>query len=150
MYIVIIHVASLALAVLGVIRAGDRAQVLVYAFILEYALRLATVFAITRALAIGDSSLLARLAPIFCRLPTGAAESQPIRYEGPESRNALAFRWYVATVADFKTAVGSLTIVLVVSAYFYFAALILLIGIEADELVRRRAQGQADETRRAG
>jgi membrane protein len=55
---------------------------------------------------------------------------------------ALAFRWYIATFADFKTATGSLTIVLVVSAYSYFAALILLVGIEADELVRRDADGE--------
>jgi membrane protein len=55
---------------------------------------------------------------------------------------ALAFRWYVGTFADFKTATGSLTIVLVVSAYYYGAALILLLGIEADELVRRDSDGE--------
>jgi membrane protein len=55
---------------------------------------------------------------------------------------ALAFRWYLATLADFKTAVGSLTIVIVASAYFYFASLILLIGIEVDELIRRDADGE--------
>ena len=83
-YIVAVHLASLALAVAGVIRAGERAQVLVYAFILEYALRLATVFAITRALAMRDGSIVARLAPLFCRLPTAAAESQPIHDEGSQ------------------------------------------------------------------
>jgi hypothetical protein len=84
LYIVAVHLASLALAVAGVIRAGDRAQVLVYAFILEYALRLTTVFAVTRTLAMDGSSLLSRLAPLICRLPAGAAESQPIRYEGSQ------------------------------------------------------------------
>jgi hypothetical protein len=84
LYIVAVHLASLSLAVAGVIRGGDRAQVLVYAFILECALRLATVFAVSRALAARDGSLLARLAPVFCRLPAGAAESQPIRYEGTQ------------------------------------------------------------------
>jgi len=86
LYIIAVHLAGLVLAVGGVIRGGDRTQVLVYAIILEYALRLATVFAITRALAIGDGSRLARLAPIFCRLPAAATESQPIRYEGSQQR----------------------------------------------------------------
>jgi membrane protein len=60
---------------------------------------------------------------------------------------ALAFRWYIGTVANFRTAIGSLTIVLFVSAYFYFAALVLLLGIEADELIRRDATGQDRELR---
>ena len=63
-YVVAVQVAGLALAVAGVVRAGDRPQVLLYAFILEYALRLATVFAVVRALAARDDSLLGRLAPI--------------------------------------------------------------------------------------
>ena len=96
-YIVAVHLAGLALAVAGVIRAGDRAQVLVYAFILEYALRLATVFALTRALATDGASLLSRLAPLICRLPTTATESQPIRYEG--SQQAAGPAAYAFTVA---------------------------------------------------
>ena len=57
---------------------------LVYAFILEYGLRLATVFAMTRALAAREDSLLLRLAPLISRLPPASAESQPIRYEGSQ------------------------------------------------------------------
>jgi len=55
---------------------------------------------------------------------------------------AIAFRWYVTSLANFKTAVGSLTIVLVVAAYFYIASLIVLIGLEADELLRREAKDE--------
>jgi hypothetical protein len=83
-YIVAVHVVGLALAVAGVIRAGDRPQVLVYAFILDYGLRLATVFAVTRALAAREDSLLTRLAPLICRLPSTSTESQPIRHEGSQ------------------------------------------------------------------
>lgn len=56
---------------------------------------------------------------------------------------AVAFRWWLATVADFKTAVGSLTILLFVTAYFYVAAIILLVAIELDELLREDA-GEAE------
>ena len=96
-YVVAVHVAGLALAVAGVIRAGDRPQVLLYAFILEYALRLATVFAVVRALAARDDSLLARLAPIVCSPPAPSAESQPIRHEG--SRQAAGPGTYAFTIA---------------------------------------------------
>jgi membrane protein len=56
---------------------------------------------------------------------------------------AVAFRWWLTTVADFKTAVGSLTILLFVTAYFYVAAIILLVAIELDELLREDA-GEAE------
>jgi hypothetical protein len=97
LYIVAVHLAGAALAIAGVIRAGDRAQVLVYAFILEYALRLATVFAITRALAMDRGSMVSRLVPLVCRLPAHATASQPIRYEG--SQQAAGPGAYAFTVA---------------------------------------------------
>jgi membrane protein len=53
---------------------------------------------------------------------------------------SLIFRWYVASVANFKSAPGSLLVVLVVSSYFYVASIILLVAIELDELVRRDAE----------
>jgi membrane protein len=56
---------------------------------------------------------------------------------------AIAFRWWLDSVADFKTAVGSLTVLLFVTAYFYVAAIILLVGIELDELLREDA-GKAE------
>ena len=52
---------------------------------------------------------------------------------------AVAFRWWVSSVADFKTAIGSLTVLLFVTAYFYVAAIILLVAIELDELLREDA-----------
>jgi uncharacterized BrkB/YihY/UPF0761 family membrane protein len=49
------------------------------------------------------------------------------------------FRWWFSTFANFKTATGSLTILLFVTAYFYVAAIILLVAIELDELLREDA-----------
>jgi hypothetical protein len=81
-YIVAVHVASLALAVAGAVGAGDRPQVLVYAFVLDFALRLATVFIVIRSLAARGDSLVSRLAPIVCRLPSTGDRSAPLTYEG--------------------------------------------------------------------
>lgn len=53
---------------------------------------------------------------------------------------SLAFSWYVTSVADFKTAIGNLTVVLVVISYLYVAAIVFLVGVEIDELARRKAR----------
>jgi membrane protein len=50
---------------------------------------------------------------------------------------SLIFRWYVSSVADFKTAVGTLAVFFVFMAYLYTGSIILLVGIELDELLRR-------------
>jgi membrane protein len=52
---------------------------------------------------------------------------------------AIAFRWWFSSFANYKTATGSLTILLFVTAYFYIAAIILLVAIEVDELLREDA-----------
>ena len=103
-YIVAVHVVGLALAVAGVIRAGDRSQVLVYAFILEYGLRLATVFAVTRALAARDSLWL-RFASIVCRMPAAPAESRPIRYEGSQQAAGPAAYFFTVIFLGFLAVV---------------------------------------------
>lgn len=48
----------------------------------------------------------------------------------------LIFRWYVDSVADFRSATGSFTVFIVLSVYLYIGAVILLVSIELDELVR--------------
>jgi membrane protein len=50
---------------------------------------------------------------------------------------SLAFKYYLEYVANFRTSVGSLTVVLVIVGYLYVATIILLAGIELDELLRR-------------
>ena len=48
----------------------------------------------------------------------------------------LLFAWYVRSVADFSTAVGSLEVFIFLATYFYVAAIVLLVAMELDELVR--------------
>jgi membrane protein len=50
----------------------------------------------------------------------------------------LFFRFWVTSVADFKTAVGSLTALLVLTSYLFVSSAILLIGAELDELLRKQ------------
>ena len=52
----------------------------------------------------------------------------------------LIFRWYVMTLADFRSAIGSFTVFIVASMYLYVAAIILLVSMELDELVRLDAK----------
>jgi uncharacterized BrkB/YihY/UPF0761 family membrane protein len=42
-------------------------------------------------------------------------------------------------VADFKSAVGSLTVLLFLSWYVFVSSAILLVGAQVDELLRKRA-----------
>jgi YihY family inner membrane protein len=48
----------------------------------------------------------------------------------------LIFGAYVRGVADFRTSVGSLEVFIFLATYFYIAAIILLVAMELDELVR--------------
>jgi len=48
----------------------------------------------------------------------------------------LIFTWYVRSFADFRTPVGSLEVFIFVATYFYVAAIVLLLAMELDELVR--------------
>jgi membrane protein len=52
---------------------------------------------------------------------------------------SLIFRWYVSAVADFKSTWGTFVAVLVLTGYLYTSAIVFLVGVEADELVRRGA-----------
>jgi membrane protein len=48
----------------------------------------------------------------------------------------LIFTEYVRTVANFRTSVGSLEVFIFLATFFYIAAIILLVAMELDELVR--------------
>jgi hypothetical protein len=48
LFFVLTHAAGLALTVWTIIRSGDRTQVLLYAFVLDYLFRLATVYVLSR------------------------------------------------------------------------------------------------------
>jgi membrane protein len=53
---------------------------------------------------------------------------------------SLGFRLYVASVANFETAVGSLTVFLLLTAYVLTSATIFLVGAQLDELLRKDAE----------
>jgi membrane protein len=52
----------------------------------------------------------------------------------------LIFGAYVRSVADFRTPVGSLEVFIFLATYFYVAAIVLLVAMELDELVRADMQ----------
>ena len=51
----------------------------------------------------------------------------------------LIFELFVSHVANFKTATGSLAVFLVLIGYVYTSSIILLVGVELDELLREDA-----------
>jgi membrane protein len=53
---------------------------------------------------------------------------------------SLGFSLWVSSVANFKTAVGSLTVFLVLTAYVFASAAIFLVGVELDELLRKSSR----------
>jgi membrane protein len=54
----------------------------------------------------------------------------------------LIFELFVSHVANFKTATGELTVFLVLIGYVYTSSIILLVGVELDELLREDTAGQ--------
>ena len=54
----------------------------------------------------------------------------------------LAFRWYVASIANFHTAVGQLTVFLILMVYVYASSIVLIVGVQLDELLREEATEQ--------
>jgi membrane protein len=85
--------------------------------------------------------LLVRLAPAERRATswaTGGATLVVVAW----LVESLIFRFYVTSVANFKTAAGSLLAFLVITSYLIVGGIILLVGIELDELLRKDVQGE--------
>lgn len=57
---------------------------------------------------------------------------------------SLLFRVYVSSVANFETAVGSLTVFLVLTAYVLTTSMIFVVGAQLDELLRQDAEEGED------
>jgi membrane protein len=55
---------------------------------------------------------------------------------------SIVFRVYVSSIANFKTAVGQLTVFLVLMAYAYASSIVFLVGVELDELLREDASAK--------
>ncbi len=51
------------------------------------------------------------------------------------------FSWFVARVANYRTASGNLLLFLAVTSYLYISAIVFLVGAQLDEFLRREAQG---------
>jgi membrane protein len=52
---------------------------------------------------------------------------------------SIVFRWYVSSIANFKTAVGQLTVFIVLMVYVYASSIVFLVGVELDEQLRADA-----------
>jgi membrane protein len=52
---------------------------------------------------------------------------------------SLVFRWWISSVANFKTAAGSLTVFLILTAYVFVSSAIFLVGAQLDELLREES-----------
>lgn len=88
------------------------------------------------ALAVG---LLVRYAPAERPQPRWASAGSALII-GVWIVASLLFRWYVSSVADFHSPIRSLTALLVLNGYLFTTAMILLIGVELDELLRKAVQ----------
>jgi membrane protein len=87
------------------------------------------------------TGLLVRLAPAR-RRPKRWASAGAVLVIATWIVTSFAFRWYVSTIANFKTAVGQLTVFIVLMAYAYASSIVLLVGIELDELLREDANAE--------
>jgi uncharacterized BrkB/YihY/UPF0761 family membrane protein len=54
---------------------------------------------------------------------------------------SLVFKWYVTSIASFESATGTLVAFIFVTTYFAVAAVVLLVGLGIDEVLRKDARG---------
>src|SRR5256714_6276407 len=54
---------------------------------------------------------------------------------------SLVFRIWVSDVSNFKTGIGVLTAFLVLGAYIYLSVLVFIVGVQLDEILRKREEG---------
>jgi len=90
---------------------------------------------------VAATGVLVRLAPARHR-PKRWASAGAVLVIATWLVTSFAFRWYVSTFANFKTAVGQLTVFIVLMAYAYASSIVLLVGIEIDELLREDASSR--------
>jgi membrane protein len=81
------------------------------------------------------AGLLVRLAPAE-RRPKRWASAGAVLVIVTWIVTSLVFRWYVSSIANFKTAIGQLTVFIVLMAYAYASSVVFLVGVEVDELLR--------------
>lgn len=57
---------------------------------------------------------------------------------------SLLFAFYVKDLGNYKTAVGSLLLVYVITTFAYVGSIVLMVGVELDEQLRRDLQGEKE------
>jgi membrane protein len=87
------------------------------------------------------TGLLVRLAPAE-RRPKRWASAGAVVVIASWLVMSIVFRWYVTSIANFKTAVGQLTVLIVLLVYVYASSIVLLLGVETDELLREGATSE--------
>jgi membrane protein len=87
------------------------------------------------------AGVLVRLAPLEPR-PKKWASAGGILVVAAWIVMSLVFRWYVSSVADFKTAAGQLAVFLVLMIWVYASSIVFLVGVQLDELLREDATGE--------
>jgi hypothetical protein len=92
-WIVFVHLVGLALTVLGILRSGERPPVLVYAFIIEFLLRLVTIQVILSALK--ANMLESAISYVTISPELGQRSYAPV-YE--ETRQPIPFHTYIIVV----------------------------------------------------
>lgn len=86
------------------------------------------------------AGLLVRLAPAK-RRPKRWASAGAVLVIVTWLLTSIVFRWYVTSIANFKTAVGQLSVLIVLLVYVYVSSIVFLFGVEVDELLREDARG---------
>ena len=86
------------------------------------------------------AGLLVRLAPSE-RRPKRWASAGAVLVIATWLVTSILFRLYVTAIANFKTAVGQLSVLIVLLVYVYVSSIVFLVGVEVDELLREDASG---------
>jgi membrane protein len=84
--------------------------------------------------------LLVRYAPVERRTKRWASAGGTLVVVGWVAQSVI-FAEYLR-VADYRTAAGSLLLVYVLTTYLYVGAIVLLVAVELDELLRKDLQGE--------
>ena len=93
------------------------------------------------AVLVAVAGLLVRFAPAE-RRPKRWASAGGVLVISTWIVTTLVFRWYVESVANFHTAVGQLTVFLILMFYVYASSIVLIVGVQLDELLREEASEQ--------
>src|SRR5439155_25903628 len=88
-----------------------------------------------------ETGLLVRYGPVGPR-PKKWASTGAVLVVATWIVTSIAFRWYVSSIANFKSAIGQLTVFLVLMAYAYASSIVFLDGVQLDELLREDANSE--------